>query len=159
MLYPFTYSNGILDLNYIDNFEADVVTGGEPPIGDDTTAGPFVKNMGGLGLVRSLGPNMIEYVTNWMTNNGPGAPDAGSIQVYTPGSVIRVQAALKTQLDMYDTYTIQDDAPSSSEFVWGNAADNYRATWVFKTPICITFTTGGTRKYLSLYTVFSKDTD
>lgn len=162
MLFPFTYSNGVLDLAFIDSFEADMVTNPTAPNFDSTSPGPFVKNMGGLGLVRALGPNLVTYITAWMAAgdelDSPLPVDAGSLKVHIPAAVIRVQSALDTQLDMDKTWAVTANPPSSTEYVNGDVTNDYRVTWVFKTPLTVTFTSGGVAQYLSFYTVFSKDT-
>ncbi len=165
MLFPFTYSNGVLDLAFIDNFEVDMITGPDAPQApnyDSTSVGPLVKNMGGLGMVRTLGPNLVTYITEWMASGNelddPLPVDAGSLKVHIPAAVLRVQSALDTQLDMDKTWTVTTNPPSSSEYVNGDVTNDYRVTWIFKTPLTVTFTSGGVAQYLSFYTVFSKDT-
>ncbi len=158
---PFIYSNQTLDINIQDDVFEDLIDLGNSPDQDTESQ---CKSLGGIGLVQRLGPNMITWLENWLGINFQG--DITNISVYTPAQVTRAQFVtnngafsgtfLGSDVD-YDTYAIYDQPPSGDEYVMGAAQDNFRAVWIFKTPLTIRFfdVEGDTTRYLTLFTNFS----
>jgi hypothetical protein len=155
VLFPFTYSNGVLDLNInpaANSFEADMI--------DISNNGPSdsvdvaVKLMGGLGLVRALGPNFLRYIRAWRD----GSIDANSpITIYTPGVMTKVQQIPIGAMTDEKTATISSEPPTSTEYVSGNQANNFMTAWVFKHPLTITILESGIIQYITFSTVFDRD--
>lgn len=155
VLFPFTYSNGVLDINIntaANNFEADMITStGNAPSDDNDLC---VKQMGGLGLVRALGPNFVTYIRAWRN----ATIDAGSpVSVYIPGVVTKVQQTPASALADGGIYEVSTVAPVSDEYITGNVANNYLTSWVFKKPLTITTVEGGVVQYITLRTSFDED--
>lgn len=155
VLFPFVYSNGVLDLNIntaANTFEADMITSTGNAPGEDCDL--CVKQMGGTGLVRALGPNFVAYIRAWRT----ATIDAGSpVSVYIPGVVTKVQQTPASALADGDIYEVSTTAPVSDEYITGNPANNYLTSWVFKKPLTITTIEGGVTTYITLRTSFDED--
>jgi hypothetical protein len=156
VLFPFTYSNGVLDINInpaANSFEANminVITGNAPDEDNEL----LVKQMGGLGLVRALGPNFVAYIRAWRN----ATIDAGSpVSVYIPGVVTKVQQAPASAMEDGGVYEVSTVAPVSDEYITGNPANNYLTSWVFKKPLTITTVEGGVLTYITLRTAFDED--
>jgi len=149
VLLPFTYDNGVLDMNAR-------VPGFTPSDGEGDSNGfswRMVKAMGADGLVHTLGSNFITWITNYIDNSISNirivtAPVMTKVQMSVPsnGSILNGQYCIRTGLD---------EAPSSDEFVTGTPTSNYDTVYVFKTPLVISYTESGDTQYASLYTQFS----
>ena len=150
VLLPFTYDNGVLDMNAR-------VPGFTPSSGDGDDNGfswRMVKAMGADGLVHTLGTNfktwLTAYIGNPITNiQIKTAPIMTKVQMTVPenGSILNSQYCIRTGLD---------EAPSSDEFVTGTPTSNYDTVYVFKTPLVVSYTDSGSTQYASLYTQFTK---
>jgi hypothetical protein len=155
---PFSYSNGILDINIQDRVQEDLIDDGDFP-GQDTQH--QCKTIGTPRLVTRLGPKMIEWLENFLNNVNGG--EITDIEVFRAGQVIKVQFAEEGALEGtflgsdvdYSTYAITSKPPASDEFVYGTEADNYRTVYVFKTPITISYKDDGTARYLTLFTNYA----
>ncbi len=153
VLFPLTYSNGVLDINLEgSSFEAEMITNTGNSPGDEAYIA--VKQLGGTGLVRSLGPNFIAYIRAWRN----ATIDAGTpVNVYIPGVVTKVQQTPPAELNNGSSYEISTSAPVSDEYISGNTANNYMTSWVFKKPLTITTIEGGVITYITFRTVFDED--
>lgn len=140
-LFPFTYANGILDIAYIDSFQADMVTTpGEEPLTDPDVA---IQVLGGPELVRQLGPNFVAYIRAWR------APDAGTpVEIFINGTVLKVQAVRNSFIGD-DSYEVSTVPPSSDNYTAGGPVNFYRANWIFKAPLTITTIEGGVKQYIT----------
>lgn len=154
MPFPFTYKNGLLDIALIDNFEADMITstGKDPQIGsnEDTR---LLKLMGGSGLVNSLGPNFIRYIKAWRTGMDVGS----SVGIHVPAVMTKIQSSGKNELYTSEAYQVSTVAPSGDDFVSGDASNNFRTTWIFKSPLTITIVESGVTKYITLSSFLGPD--
>lgn len=155
---PFIYNNHVIDISIQDNVQADLIDNGNSPSQDTD---PQCKTFSGTGLVLSLGPKMLEWLTNWFTNE---YSSVSNIRVFTPGQVIKAQYPYQNDVslgrflrsDVNDqTYAITSSPPTSDEYVSGDNSNNYRTVWVFKTPLTISFNENGTERYLTLFTNYS----
>jgi hypothetical protein len=155
---PFIYNNSVLDINVQDTVQADLIDSGTVPTNNTD---PQCKTFGGTGLVFSLGPKMLEWLTNWLTNE---YGSVSNIHVFTPGQVIKAQYAYQNDVtlgtflrsDVDDaTYAIASSPPSFDEYVSGDISNNYRSVWLFKTPLTISFRENGTDHYLTLFTNYA----
>lgn len=156
LLFPFVYSNGVLDITYEgNNFEAEMVNNtGRAPDNDDPDR--FVRILSGPRLVTSLGENFKAYIRAWRNGN----IDANSpIEVYIPSQVIRVQQADREHFDEgdMDIYEISDIPPKGENYVDGSASNSYLSTYVFKTPLTFTVMEGGIKRYITFNTRFDQE--
>lgn len=156
---PFSYFNGTLDINIQDNVYNDLIDDGDTP---DYDTEYQCKTIGLPRLVQKLGPNMLEWLENFLANNTGGT--ITEIAIHTPGQVVKAQFVLENntysgtflESDTNDsTYVITYIPPSSDEYVFGSATDNFRTAFVFKTPITISFKDNGTNRYLTLFTNYA----
>lgn len=154
-LFPFIFINGMLDITYEGNsFKATMVdiTGVSPNNQTDT----MIYIMGGPRLVTSIGQNFKAYIRAWLT----GTIDEGSpIGLYQPCQIIRVQEADLNNITAIgsETYLISEIPPVSDFFTAGVPSNNYYTTFVFKTPLTVTFVEDGITKYLTFRTVFEQE--
>ena len=160
---PFIYSNNTLDVDIRDDVQDDLIDDGDSP--DFETEYQCVT-MGGTGLVLELGPKMKEWLNNWLNNNYGGDYDTNSCQVHNSGIVTKAQFVLENNADGTllesdiddSTYAITDAMPIgkySSNFVYGNNNNKYHTTWIFRSPLVISFTVNDATKYLTLNTNFN----
>jgi len=148
-LFPFTYSNGTLDIAFIDEFEAQMVTDTENEPEDDFSG--RVQLAGGLGLVQRLGPNFEAYIRAWRTT------DAGTpINIYVHGTVQKVNEAPQEYLGN-DSYQVSTAPPTSDNYTVGAPVNNYRSTWVFKSPLTFTTVESGVTQYITFATRIDDD--
>ena len=148
LLFPFTYNNGVLDIAYVNNFEANMVNStNNPPLatGGDQTLG--CKLMGGNELVTSLGPNFIAYIRAWKID-----PTA-IVSIYINPVMTKIQSAPKSALTGGNSDGYEEVAfpPSSDEYIWGSGDNAYQTSWIFKSPITIKLIkTNNTVSYITL---------
>lgn len=149
VLFPFTCVNQTLDITYSgNNFKARMVDNLNESPGQDEETDTMVSIMGGPRLVTALGENFKAYIRAWRS----GSIDSGSpIEVYLPAQVLRVQEASTGSLSAFseDVYLIRDAPPSGDNYITGNPLNNYRTTYIFKTPLTFTVVEGGVTKYIT----------
>lgn len=153
VLFPFTYSNQVLDITYAgNNFKSVMVDeNNEEPLGEPDTT---VSLLGGLYLASSLGPNFKAYIRSWRS----GSIDAGSpIEVVVPAQLTRVQEASFENMTATsdDVWTISSSIPTNDNYVTGDSTTNYNTTYIFKTPLTFSIVEGGVKKYIT----FKSSTD
>lgn len=149
ILFPFTITNGILDIAYIDNFKVDMVdsTGNAPNIDPDGA----VRIMGGTIPIIGLGDNFKSYITAWRN------PDVDTpISIYIPGVVQKVQIIPDNFLGA-GTYEISTQPPSGDNYVVGGPLNSYRTVYVFKQPLTFTTVESGVTQYITFTTRFHED--
>jgi hypothetical protein len=154
-LFPFTYSNGILDITYEGNtFKAQMVDiSGVEPSSETEVA---IRILGSPRVVTGLGDNFKEYIREWRKATiDPASP----IEIYIAPQVIRVQEADITDItaDSDESYRISTTAPASDNYISGSLSNGYRTTYVFKTPLTFTIVEGGTTKYITFRTVMDQE--
>lgn len=155
MLFPFIYSNGVLDLNYIDSFYTDMVAiPNQSPVNSSCDDVPLSRAMGGLGMVTTIGPNLVEYLNAWL-GNAPGTV----YTIYRNGTVTKVQTYLPQDIYTDEPYTITTIPPDSDTYPWGSPNSEYRTTWIFRTPLTIRYIdSGNVTQYLTLTSTYNIDT-
>ena len=171
VLIPFSYSNGVLDINIQDNVSSDLITDGPVPY---SFYPRLVRKMGGTGYVQSIGPNFKTYLQNMLSINFfpiTVSTDITGIQVYIPATVTKVQQTAKVaysdQVDPFDisgplsqfsSYYQGDVPPASDGYLYsGTQADNWGTAWVFQTPLTIKYFADGLPKYITFTTTFTKN--
>jgi hypothetical protein len=154
-LFPFTYSNGVLDISYSGNaFESIMVdTTGVAPDAETDTA---VRMLSGPYLVNTLGENFKSYIRAWRT----ATIDAGSpINIYIAPQVMRVQEVDINNIsaNSSSSYIVSTAPPSGDGYVAGDSTNNFYATYVFKTPLTITTVEGGVTTYITFRTYMDQE--
>jgi hypothetical protein len=153
VLFPFTYSEGVLDITYEGNsFEAAMVTiTGNAPNSETDTA---LRILGTPRLVTSLGENFKAYIRAWRTVT----IDAGSpIEIYIAPQVIRVQELDRVHIDADVPFQISTIPPSGGEYIAGSEANLYLTKYVFKTPLTFTIVEGGVTQYITFNTALDQE--
>jgi len=154
VLFPFSYSNGVLDISYSGNrFKAEMVDNlNQSPNGETSTA---IRVTGGPQLVTSLGENFKAYIRAWRD----GSIDADSpILIHIAPQVIRVQEVDYAFINADgDSYMISSQPPSGDGYTVGNDANQYRTTYVFKTPLTFTIVESGVVQYITFRTMMDQE--
>jgi hypothetical protein len=150
VLFPFSYSNQVLDITYTgNNFKSRMV--------DDTNNSPSsetattISILGGSYLVTSLGENFKAYVRAWRS----GTIDAGSpIEVFVPAQLLRVQEAevINVSSESGESWLLSTSAPSGDNYITGNDTNKYHTTFIFKTPLTFSIVEAGVKKYITFRT-------
>ncbi len=154
ILFPFTFNNGVLDINPINGFS---LTDGNLPVAIGTGDGGLVKLHGGNNLVQNLGPNFKTYIENTKWDLGATIPNITSIDVYQPGIVTRVQqldyrlnSNLPQNINPTDySFSLSSNAPSPN--LGMDYLTNFGVTYVFYKPLIVSVTTTSGIKYLTFY--------
>jgi hypothetical protein len=155
VLFPFSYSNQVLDITYAGNtFKTRMIdtTNRSPGSEPDT----IIRILSGPYLVKSLGPNFKAYIRAWRANT----IDAGSpIEIYVAPQVLRVQEADYENITSSsgDSWEISTSAPASENYIIGDATNNYRTTYVFKSPLTFTLVESGIIKYITFKTALDQE--
>jgi hypothetical protein len=155
ILFPFSYSNQVLDITYAgNNFKSIMVdtTNQEP----DNNADTSISILGGLYLATSLGPNFKAYIRAWRTGIDAGSP----IEVVIAPQLIRVQEAgsiTSSTTNNSDVWTISSSAPSGDNYVSGDSTNNFKTTYIFKTPLTFSIFEGGVKKYITFKTALDQE--
>lgn len=153
-LFPFTYSNGVLDITYQgNNFKGVMVDiSGISPSGETQTA---CRVMGGPHLATSIGNRFKEYIRSWRA----GTIDIGSdVEVFIPGQVIRIQECdSSVSSTSGSSFEISTQAPASDNFITGTDVNSYLSTYIFKTPLTVTIIESGVKKYITFRTIMDQE--
>jgi hypothetical protein len=153
VLFPFSYSNQVLDISYEgNNFKERMVDiSGTSPSSETNTS---LRIISGPRLVTSLGPNFKAYIRSWRA----ATIDAGSpIEVYIAPQVVRVQEAeyanISADNDEEEEYwKISTSPPKSENYIAGGVATEYDTTYIFKTPLTFTIVEDSVTKYITFIT-------
>jgi hypothetical protein len=161
VLFPFSYSNGVLDISYASNsFKEEMVdTLNRPPNVDEEDpeeSSTAIRVMSGPQLVSSLGENFKAYIRAWRD----GSIDAGSpILIHIAPQVMRVQEVDYESVNSISgsVYRISSQPPSGDGYTVGNDANQYHSTYVFKTPLTFTIVESGVVKYITFRTIMDQE--
>lgn len=154
MLFPFTYSNGLLDLVYIDNFYNNMVAiPNKEPFSSACNPPLLSRVMGGIGMVTRIGPKFTEYLNAWLILST-------QYKVHINASVTKVQTYLPSEIYSNVPFRISDNSPDSDTYPWGGVNDDYRTTWIFKSPLTLSYynSTLNKTQYLTLQSNYNIDT-
>lgn len=155
---PFSVTNGVLDIVPTTSDVQDLIDNGYPY---NRHATAKCALMGGSTKISSLGDNFKTWVTNYANNYGNYSIDGGSpINIVIAPTMVKVQlrGADYNSDPLYysDTINSHDVLPSGDEYIMaGTVAGNYFSTWVFETPITVSYMANGTLTYLTLNSVFN----
>jgi len=154
ILFPFSYSNGVLDISYSGNrFKEQMVDSlNQSP---DAETDTVIRVTGGPQLVSSLGDNFKAYIRAWRD----GTIDAGSpINIHIAPQVFRVQEVSYDSVNAGgSSYRISTQPPSSDTYTIGYDANQYRSAYVFKTPMTISIVESGVVQYITFRTLLDQE--
>lgn len=160
---PFRVVNQVLDININQSSAiAAIVANGTAPSDQSDLQG---KAFGGASLVKSLGPNMITYLRNWINNvESIGSAYTGPLILYIQPFMTKVQMANPSfgiggegAFERDRSWGITTEAPTSGEYIGGRSTDNYFTAWIFKTPMTIQYVVGGVNKYITMTSQFAEE--
>jgi hypothetical protein len=155
LLFPFTFKNDTLDIQYINGFTSEYSTA---PLTSSSipNSGGLARRLGGLNLVQKIGPNFLHYIKSVTWEDYPSGPTytVNSASVYKPGLVTKVQQLshqnLPNSIDPDKSY-ISSSEPPDTDFTL-ELTSGYGSSYVFEKPlVIIANTTVGTR-YITFYT-------
>lgn len=162
-LYPFTVSkHGVLDLNIdYDDFST-WFNIGNPPLSTGVNGYAAAKLLGGQQLITGIGPNFKQYIRNWYTFESPtidgGTSGDSPIEIYVNPVMTKVQICKESMVDTDDTpYTNSTEAPSGDNYIFGNTSDQFKTSWIFKSPLTFTYLSGGQTRYVTMYSLLQTD--
>lgn len=155
VLFPFSYSNNVLDITYEGNTFKSVMVDTinvQPRSESDLTA----RIISGPSLVTSLGNNFKDYIRSW--RSGTIDPDS-PIRVVVAAQVVRVQEASLAHLTATNSnsWTISTTPPSGDNFIIGNEENKYNTTYIFKTPLTFSIVEGGVTQYITFKTMIDQE--
>jgi len=159
VLFPFSYSNQILDITYEGNYFKQRmvdISGNDPDDDNDRESRTTIRILSGPYLATSLGPNFKAYIRSWRA----ASIDVGSpIEVYIAPQLLRVQEADYKNINSIEneTYRISELAPASDNYISGSSVTNYNTTYIFKTPLTFTIVEDGVKKYITFRTVLDQE--
>lgn len=155
VLFPFTYSNQVLDISYSgNNFKERMVDDLNNAPGNETTT--TVRILGGLYLATTLGANFKAYIRAWRS----GSIDAGSpIEVVVAPQLLRVQEAEVINVNSTDgdVWKISTTGPTGDNYITGGTNNNYHTTYIFKTPLTFSIFEGGVKKYITFRSTMDQE--
>jgi hypothetical protein len=148
------FCNQTFDVALIDDFPntfADEPFSGAGSTDTDTLS----RVMGGLGLVQRIGTNLKNYLNGgWI----PNTDSSTNYTVVTNATVTKVQTFLPTFMDGNTCFKITSAPPASDTYPWGGPSDEYRVTWIFRTPLTLRFLdTTGAIQYITLQSNYNMD--
>lgn len=156
-LFPFSYSNQVLDISYDgNNFKSSMVDSINNSPDNDEETDTTISMLGGPYLATSLGENFKAYIRSWRS----GSIDAGSpIEVVVAPQLLRVQEVDLSHVNSTsgDSVLISTNAPTGENYVSGNSANKYHTTYIFKTPLTFTIVEGGVKKYITIRTTLDQE--
>jgi len=155
VLFPFSYSNGVLDITYVgNNFKELMVDNlNQEPNSETATA---IRIISGPSLITSLGDNFKDYVRAWRSDT----IDAGSpIEVVVAAEVLRAQEASYDNISSSsgDSWTITTSRPSSEDYITGTDLNKYNTSYIFKTPLTFSIVEDGVTQYVTFKTMFDQE--
>ena len=155
VLFPFSYSNQVLDITYAgNNFKSTMVdVSGQAP-GSETET--IIRILSGPVLATSLGPNFKAYIRSWRIST----IDAGSpIEIYLAPQLLRVQEASYDNISSNsgESYKISTSAPAGDNYITGNDTNNYNSKYIFKTPLTFTIVESGITQYITFRTTLDQE--
>jgi hypothetical protein len=94
-------------------------------------------------LLTSIGPNFNTYLQKRIQDiDGLGSAYDGELMIVVHPLMTKVQLAQPGQvrgLTFENVYGVNNDPPTSDEYVGGNESNNYYTSWVFFKPLTVRF--------------------
>jgi hypothetical protein len=158
---PFTIINGVLDIAITSSSVETFVNDGTAP-NDDTEF--QAKQMGGRRLATSLGPTFILYLQGLIQNiDSLGALYSGELIIAVNPVMTKVQLAQPGQvsgLTFENVYGVNNNPPTSDEYIGGDQSNKYFTSWVFYKPLTVRFVSSDSStgyKYITFSTHYDGD--
>ena len=155
VLFPFSYSNQVLDITYDGNpFKENMVDVNNQ--GPESESDLSVRIISGPSLVTSLGNNFKDYIRSWRSGNiDPDSP----IEVVVAAQVLRVQEGSFNNISANngDSWKISTDRPSCENYITGTPTNKYNTTYIFKTPLTFSVVEGGVTQYITFRTTLDQE--
>jgi len=152
ILFPFTWNNGTLDINLIDDFQERMIDiSGMSPSDECDFA---VRQMGGPRVVRAIGNNFKNYIRSWREGT---IDDNSPIDVYIQGVVMKVQMVNPIDLNDSGVARVSTEAPTSNNYTVGGPSNKYRTSYCFQQPLTLRIRESGVPTYITFRTSFDED--
>jgi hypothetical protein len=145
-LFPFVVRNGgVLDIEYMNSFEQDMIDDlGNAPRDDTELSTMILSNP---ILVTSIGDNLKEYIRSWKNLT----IDASSpITLFQPCRVIKVQQI--NYLNINEILVESNNPPAGQ---WYSTDPHVKC--IFASPLTIVYKASGVNKYITLYSKIFED--
>ncbi len=137
--------DGVLEIRIQDNVQANLLTVGTF-VGFNET-GFQCKVMGGFSPVKSLGQTVIDFLKAYIDDEEGSVP-SGTFELVVAPVMTKVQFSTNpSQFVDEQNAGLSDYAPSNTDYVTGSAADAYRTTWVFQSPMTVKYYSEEYSKY------------
>ncbi len=146
-LFPFTFSNGVLDISYDgNNFKSQMVdNSGISPYSEPNTV---IEIMGGANyLVTSLGSKFKDYIRAWRYDTIDGGSPIELLSKKT--LLVPVRECDYPNMGRGTVYRITQTAPSGDDYLIGNEANKFYKTFILKTPLTFTTVEDGVKQYIT----------
>ena len=159
---PFTYDNGVIDIRVQNGVYDNLLNTLSPQVLPLSVS--QVRPMGGTGLIRRLGPNMLTLLGNIL---GPA-----NFEISQPGIMTKVQQPTNytttdlsgadlfenNYLGQFSAVGVTTVKPPSDDFnLTGSADDEFGTFWVFQTPLTVKYTFSDVEYYMTFTTTFTKN--
>ena len=137
---PFTVKNGVLDIAITNSSVEAFINDGNQPNDD---AEFQAKQMGGRRLITSLGPNFTLYLQRRIQNiESLSSLYLDELVIFINPVMTKIQLAQPGQvqgLTFESVYGVNDNPPTSDEYVGGDISNKYFTSWVFYKPLTVRF--------------------
>lgn len=150
--FPFTVENQVLDINNWSSSIDNYISNGNY----ETEPDYLVKMMGGLTKVKSLGPTMVTFLENYTGGT--------NIKLVIAPVMTRIQVSVASDynpdqpLDEDQAINFHYDEPSGDGYIFvGSPVNSYLTSWMFKTPMTISYSDNGTTRYVTLSSYLSNN--
>jgi hypothetical protein len=141
--------DGVFDMKFTSEFTASTSI--------DTNSSIYIRGSSFLALrtVTDIGPN----IAAWFENGSNEGADEGSVRLYKAPVVIKTMI-VTPELDPNSVDCFESGLDVAPEFdsCYGNAANNYFSTYLFRTPMVIRYKVSGATKYAVFNTQFEGNT-
>lgn len=141
---PFTFNkvNGVLDFDFSGTFDANT------SISSNQTAYVQGASFGALHVVNDIGPNIVAWCQTQAGAN------VGSVKIYEKPLIVRTNQISVGRAPNSDNTMIESTRPFEFDTASGTTSNSFNATYLFKKPLVVTYTSSGTVKYRMFNTHF-----
>lgn len=148
---PFSVTDGVLDIVVTNSDVQDFINNGNYNRSVNTKC----TTMGGRTLVTAVGPNIKTWLDNYLS-----VDDVNSITLTIPSTMVKIQprGTDYSSDPLYHRTNTQfhDVLPSGDEYIMGgNTASSFLSTWVFDSPMTLSYLSGGNVVYVTFSSVFN----
>lgn len=153
---PFTVVNGVLDIAITNPSVQTFINNGDQP-NDDGNNKYQAKPMGGRRLITSFGPNFTTYLRNRVTAIDTLDPAySGELTIFVNPVMTKIQLAQPQEvqgLEYERVYGVNEQPPTSDEYIGGGDSNNFFTAWIFHKPLTVRFVSSASTtgyKYITL---------